>query len=133
MDNLLFLGALFIPIILISFLVTIFILPKWIKKAKEIGLVWKDMHKKGEPKNVAGSGGLATVIGFSIGVLLYIAVKTFIFNSTENLIEILALLATIFIVFVLGFIDDIFGWQKGQAAYRRQGDTYHRRRTCRNA
>jgi len=118
MENLLFLGILFVPIVLISFLVTLFVLPRWIKKAKVIGLVWRDMHKKGKPKNVAGSGGIAAVLGFSIGVLVYIAVKTFLFNSSENLIEILALLVTIFIVLVIGFIDDIFGWQRGGLSIR---------------
>jgi UDP-N-acetylmuramyl pentapeptide phosphotransferase/UDP-N-acetylglucosamine-1-phosphate transferase len=47
--------------ILISFSVTLFFIPFWIKKAKKIGLICEDMNKTGFPKNVAGSGG---IIGF---------------------------------------------------------------------
>ena len=35
---------LLIPILL-SFLITLFVIPFWIKKAKDIGLIWDDMNK----------------------------------------------------------------------------------------
>ena len=41
---------LFLPL-LFSFFIGLFLLPFWIKKAKEIGLVWEDMNKPEHPKN----------------------------------------------------------------------------------
>ena len=99
--------------LLLGFVVTLFFTPIWIKKSKQIGLVWEDMHKIGHPKNVAGSGGIGVLFGFLIGVLFYIAVKTFYFKSLTDDITIFALLTTILIVSVIGFIDDLFGWRRG--------------------
>jgi len=104
--------------IFISFFCTYLILPYWIKKAKQIGLIWKDMNKPKQPKNVAGSGGLIVVLGFVLGVLFYIAIKTFYFKSTSALIEILALLVSILLISIIGLIDDIFGWQLGGLSKR---------------
>jgi len=105
------------PILLIaisvSFFCTYLVLPFWIKKAKQIGLVWEDMHKTGHPKNVAGSGGLIVVLSFILGVLIYVAITTFYLNSSGNLIEIFALLCSILLVSIVGLIDDLFGWQRG--------------------
>ncbi len=73
------------PILLItvfvSFFCTFLAMPFWIRKAKQIGLVWQDMNKLKRPKNVAGSGGLIVVFGFLLGVLLYIAIRTFYFGD----------------------------------------------------
>jgi len=104
--------------IFISFFCVYLILPYWIKKAKQVGLVWKDMNKAKQPKNVAGSGGLIVVFGFLLGVLFYIAIKTFYFKSTSALIEILALLVSILLISIIGLIDDIFGWQQGGLSKR---------------
>ena len=104
--------------ILISFFVTFLFLPFWIKKTKQIGLVWEDMHKKCLEKNVAGSGGVAVVLGFTLGVLIYIAIKTFYFKSPFLLIEIFALLSSIFLVSGIALIDDLFGWKKGGLSKR---------------
>lgn len=99
--------------LLLGFFATLFFTPIWIKKAKQIGLVWKDMNKLGQPKNVAGSGGLIVIFGFVFGVLSYIAVKTFILKINITTIEIFALLTTILIVGLIGFVDDILGWSHG--------------------
>ncbi|MFH1326522.1 MAG: glycosyl transferase family 4 [archaeon] len=88
-------------------------MPLWVKKTKQIGLVWEDMHKKGHPKNVSGSGGVGVLFGFVLGVLFYIAIRTFYFKSTEHLIEIFAALASVLIVSFIGLIDDILGWRRG--------------------
>jgi len=99
--------------LLISFFLTLFFMPLWVKKTKQIGLVWEDMHKKGHPKNVSGSGGVGVLFGFVLGVLFYIAIRTFYFKSTEYLIEIFATLASVLIVSFIGLIDDILGWRRG--------------------
>ena len=64
--------------ILMSFILMVLILPKWIKKTRKIGLLWKDMNKYNSPKNVASSGGIVVVMSFVLGVLFYIAIRTFI-------------------------------------------------------
>lgn len=99
--------------LLVSFFLTLFFTPFWIKKMHQIGLIWEDMHKIGKPKNVAGSGGICVFIGFTFGVLLYIAIKTFYFQTTTNIIGIFAVFSTISLIVIIGFIDDLFGWRRG--------------------
>jgi len=103
--------VIFIPL-LASFLLTLYVIPFWIKKAKQIGLLWQDMNKYKRPL-VAGSGGIVAVIGFLLGVLAYIAIKTFYFKSSENIIEIFSLTTTILFLAGVGFVDDLLGWQRG--------------------
>lgn len=102
---------LFIPLI-VSFLITLFSSYYWIKKAEKFNLTGKDMHKLGEEK-VAESGGINVILGFTIGVLIYIAIQTFYMNSLTNLNEILVSIITILTISFMGFIDDIFGWKIG--------------------
>ena len=103
---------LIIPL-LIGFFITLFFIPFWISKAKKIGLVWEDMNKPTHPKNIAGSGGLIVLLGFIIGVLSYIAIKTFVLKTDTTTVEIFALLTTVLIAGIIGFTDDIFGWVHG--------------------
>jgi UDP-N-acetylglucosamine--dolichyl-phosphate N-acetylglucosaminephosphotransferase len=98
--------------IFLTFFLTYLILPFWIRKAKEIGLSWKDMHKVGEEK-VSGSGGIIVLGSVAIGILIYIAINVFVFNSNESLINIFALLSVLLIAGLVGVVDDFFGWQKG--------------------
>lgn len=102
---------LLIPI-LISFLVTLFFIPKWVKKTRQIGLVWEDMNKLSSEK-VAGSGGIGVILGFIIGVLIFIAYRVFYLNSSVFLIEILAILTVIVMLAGIGLFDDLLGWRKG--------------------
>lgn len=102
---------LLIPIIL-SFFITFLALPYWIKKARKIGLLWVDMNKYEKPK-VAGSGGLVVVLGFILGILIYISLKTFYFKSAVNVLEIFAVTTSILILALTGLIDDLLGWWHG--------------------
>lgn len=112
MDNLTFLGFLFGPLIMIAFLTTALILPKWIRRAKGEGLVGKDVHKKGR-KEIAEGGGIAVLVGFIISIMLYIAIKTFVFNDQTKLIEIFALMGVLFFASIVGVFDDLLGWKRG--------------------
>ncbi len=106
-------------IIFVSFFCTFLTMPFWIKKAKQIKLIWKDMNKPGQPKNVAGSGGLIVVFGFILGVLLYIAIKTFYFKSNGEINSyIFAILSVVLLASIIGIVDDLFGWQKGGLSVR---------------
>jgi UDP-N-acetylglucosamine--dolichyl-phosphate N-acetylglucosaminephosphotransferase len=102
---------LLIPI-LVSFFVTLFFIPKWVKKAKQIDLVWEDMNKL-PSKKVAGSGGIGVILGFIIGVLIFIAYRVFYLKTSIFLIEILATLTVIVMLAGIGLIDDLLGWRKG--------------------
>jgi len=96
----------------ISFFITLFLLPVWIKRAKAAGLVGKDIQKIGKPE-VAESGGIIVVAGFVLSILSYIAIKTFYFNSSVNVIDMFTLLSVILIVSFIGLTDDILGWKIG--------------------
>jgi len=100
-----------IPLV-VGFIITLFSIPIWIKRSKNAGLIGKDMHSL-EKKGVSSTGGVPVLIGFVIGVLSYIAIKTFYFQTTENLISTLSLLTSIFIISFVGLIDDILGWKIG--------------------
>ncbi len=111
------------PILIITIFVSFFCcflaMPFWIKKAKQIGLVWEDMNKPGHEKNVAGSGGVVMVLSAIIGIFLYIAMQTFYFKSLDGIsIYIFAITCSIFLVAIIGLIDDLFGWRKGGLSRR---------------
>lgn len=98
--------------ILIGFFVTLIILPYWIKKAKDIGLMWDDCNKY-QGLKAAGSGGIAVITGFLAGTFFYIALDTFYFKSQTNVIPIFALTSSVLILFSIGLIDGILGWKGG--------------------
>ncbi len=102
----------------ISFFCTFLSLPFWIRKAKQIGLVWEDMNKPKRAKNVAGSGGLMVLLGASIGILSYIAIQTFYFKTEIIPSEIFALLTTVLFAGFIGFVDDLLGWRHGGLSRR---------------
>jgi len=94
-------------------------MPFWIKKAKQIGLLWEDMNKYQKEKNVAGSGGIIVVIGAIIGIFMYIAIQTFYFKNSDGIsIQIFAMSTTLLLVSGIGLIDDLFGWKKGGLSKR---------------
>lgn len=96
----------------ISFFLTFSALPFWIRKVKGIGLIWEDMNKYKFPKNVAGSGGIIVVISFVIGVLYYVAVRTFIIKDLNGIsLQIFALLSVVLILTIVGIVDDLLGWK----------------------
>jgi len=97
--------------VFVSFLLVVLVLPRWIHKCRKIGLVWEDMNKFGHPKNVASSGGVMVVMAFVLGVLSYVALKTFVFGGTINALEIFALLSVILILGIVGLTDDLLGWK----------------------
>lgn len=96
--------------ILISFILTALILPKWIKKCRQVGLLWEDMNKPSHVKNVAASGGVVVIMSFVLGVLSYIAIRTFILDGDGTSLSIFALLSVILILAIVGFVDDVLGW-----------------------
>lgn len=99
-------------ILIVSFIVTILSIKFWIRAARKVGLVGKDMHKL-DKREVPEMGGIGVLCGILIGIFLYVAFRTFIFNDFSNNLEIFALLLTMMIIMFIGFIDDILGWKIG--------------------
>ncbi|MGM5482957.1 MAG: MraY family glycosyltransferase [Nanobdellota archaeon] len=98
--------------ILVSYMVTILVLPKWISRAKNHGLTGKDIHKK-KKTDVAEAGGIVVILASAIALLVYIAVLVFFYNEKGSVINILAALCSLFLALIIGFVDDILGWRIG--------------------
>jgi len=97
---------LFIVLIAVSFFTTLFMTPWVVRYMRKIGLIVKDMNKKGKPL-VPISGGFAVMVGICAGIMTSIFIQTFIFKSTNDLIFLLAGTSTILIITLVGFIDDL--------------------------
>ena len=87
-------------------------MPFWIKRAHARKLVGRDMQKIKKPL-VAEGGGLMVLGGFSAGVLLYVALNTFVFENAGISTFIFSLLCVLFISSFVGILDDLLGWKKG--------------------
>ncbi|MFH0808022.1 MAG: glycosyl transferase family 4 [archaeon] len=98
--------------VLVSFILAVSFLPMWIRVCQRIGLTWEDMNKFSKPK-FAASGGVVVIMAFVLGVLNYIALKTFLFGGQIKALEIFALLSVILIVALTALVDDMLGWKSG--------------------
>lgn len=101
----------------ISFFVTLFIIPYWIKRAKHHGLVGEDMHKPG--MKIAELGGLVVVFGFLAGLLYYVAIDVFVYGNGSYSKYIFAAISSILIATIIGLTDDILGWKIGLRQYQK--------------
>lgn len=104
--------------IIIAFLATLYIIPKWIFRAKKAGLVGKDIHKLKSDK-VPEVGGMTVVIGFVLGMLLYVAFNVFVYNISDKLYILFAAIISVLISTMIGFMDDILGWKIGLRQYQK--------------
>jgi UDP-N-acetylglucosamine--dolichyl-phosphate N-acetylglucosaminephosphotransferase len=101
-----------LAIAIISFVFTLFFVPKWMKVAKAFGLAGKDMNKFDKPE-VAEAGGIVVIFGLLAGILSYTFLETFFLRSGVETALIFAALLTVLLAGFLGFIDDVLGWKKG--------------------
>ena len=99
-------------ILIVTFLTTLILTKLWIRVAKKSGLVGTDLNKINKPK-IPESGGIAVILSFSFGILLYVFLKTFYLETATHMIEIFAVLVSILLAGILGFVDDILGWKVG--------------------
>ena len=100
-------------IALVAFIVTLILLPWWIKYLKKIDLVVKDKNKTGEPL-VPISGGIVVLAGILAGLMIFIFFRTFFPANHISLIMDTAVSSAVFasiiairIITLIGFIDDI--------------------------
>jgi UDP-N-acetylglucosamine--dolichyl-phosphate N-acetylglucosaminephosphotransferase len=96
----------------IAFAVTLFLVPKWMSRAKAVRLVGRDMNKRTRHE-VPESGGIIVMFGFLAAMLFYVFLNTFFFSESPNLVFLFAALLTVTLAAVLGFMDDVLGWKKG--------------------
>jgi len=94
-------------IFFISLVASLLILPILIPRLKQAGITGRDLNKPGEPE-VAEMGGLGIASGFGAGVIAAIALETFFPQALSvDLIALLAALATVLIVTLIGVFDDL--------------------------
>jgi UDP-N-acetylglucosamine--dolichyl-phosphate N-acetylglucosaminephosphotransferase len=95
-------------VLVVSFLATLFVTPKLLRKLAAAGIVGKDRNKANLPE-VPEMGGLGIVAGFVAGMLVAIGLVTFgVINVDFNLTYLLAGLSTILIMALVGIFDDLF-------------------------
>jgi len=104
--------------LLISFNLSVLVLPIWIRKCRRVGLLWEDMNKINRPRNVASSGGIIVILAFIFGVLSYIAIRTFLIKDGIESLQIFSLLSVILLLGFVGITDDLLGWRDGGLSAR---------------
>ncbi|HLC91211.1 MAG TPA: hypothetical protein VJI15_05600 [Candidatus Nanoarchaeia archaeon] len=102
----------FVLLFFIVFLVSAISTSTWISRAKKAGLTGKDMHKVKESQ-VAEMGGISVLLAFIVGVMIYIAIRIFVFETSTSITPLLAILTATLIAGFIGMIDDILGWKIG--------------------
>ena len=95
-----------------SLTATYFLFPVGITSFKRAKIVGKDKHKPGQPE-VVEMGGLVIVAGFSLGIIVIIAIETFLPGLLAvDLIQILAAFSVVLIMALVGSIDDLIGMRQ---------------------
>ena len=89
----------------VAFLMCLLLLPPYIRKAHEVRMVGRDVHKLNAPE-VAESGGLVLVIAYLIGLFSLVPFSSLIGEATEQ--EIVGTAATVLFLALVGFFDDVY-------------------------
>lgn len=99
-------------IFIVSFAVSLVGFPIIIPRLEKAGIVGKNMNSK-KQEEIPEMGGLIIAAGFGAGIVFVIFLRTFfdIFLSV-NLISVLAILATILIIVIIGVFDDLISMNK---------------------
>lgn len=102
---------------IITTLFVLFITPGYIKRVRKMGLVGADMNKYEKPK-VAEAGGVVVYLGTLAGLLLLSGYYyyTDMLNTTAI---ILLSLVSLSMISIIAFIDDLGGWKKGIARWKK--------------
>ena len=95
--------------LIISLAVCLLTLPRYIRRAKQVGVTGQDIHKPGSPA-VAESGGVILVLAYLIGLFFFIPFSNaFAIDANENLnLEIVGTAATVMLTAFIGFADDLY-------------------------
>ncbi|MFO8015711.1 MAG: hypothetical protein R6U32_01260, partial [Candidatus Woesearchaeota archaeon] len=87
--------------LLISFVLTLILVPGWIRSAGSFRLTGKDVHKRDE-RNIAEAGGVIIILSSLVGMFYYIGIKTFVQASNGWMVYLLAAVCSILIALLLG-------------------------------
>lgn len=96
----------------ISFGVTFFLIPKWIKYAEKLNIMGQDMHKVGKSK-IPEAGGLIIVSAIIFALLFYAGVQVFLMDNQEAMMFVIGSIGSILCVAIIGVMDDFRGWKIG--------------------
>jgi len=101
----------------ISFLITFLFMPFWMKKARSIGLTGKDMNKYDKPE-IPETGGIVVFFGFIAGIL-FLTLLYYLWNDMNTVYYYLASMISLSIITIIAYMDDISGWKKGFARWKK--------------
>lgn len=97
----------YLLIFLTSFLTVFLLLPMVIPLLEKAGIYGKNQNKP-ENEGIAEMGGLIMVLGFGLGLILVIALKTFLnLFPLVPLVTILTVLSVELFIIIIGTIDDL--------------------------
>jgi UDP-N-acetylglucosamine--dolichyl-phosphate N-acetylglucosaminephosphotransferase len=96
----------------ISFGMTFFLIPKWIRYARKIGLVGRDMHKIGDVL-IPEAGGLIVVTSIVFSLSFLAAVHIFYYQDQWTMMHIIGVIGSLLCVAMIGVMDDFRGWKIG--------------------
>lgn len=91
---------------LISLLTSLFLTKSLISFFKNNKIIALDLHKK-KKSRVANSGGIPVSLSLLIGSMFFIAIQTFVFRKTEQMVFLFASILTILLITIIGFFDDL--------------------------
>jgi UDP-N-acetylglucosamine--dolichyl-phosphate N-acetylglucosaminephosphotransferase len=103
---------------IIAFSVTFVLLPFWIRYAKKIGLVGRDMNKPA-PVMVAEAGGVIVVGAIIVSLLYFAGITVFHYNRGYEGIVILGAIGSIVCAAIIGIFDDVRGWKIGLTQWQK--------------
>lgn len=109
--------VLIIPL-LVSFFVTLFVIPLWMRKVTFGKIVGRDVHKA-KYVEVPEMGGITIMAGFLVGILLFVGLNTYLFKTYLASLQVLAMLVSVLIAVVIGLVDDSLGWKIGLQNYQK--------------
>jgi len=96
----------------ISFGMTFFLMPSWIRHAIKIKLVGRDMHKT-ETQMIPEAGGVIVLTAITVSLLYYAGIQAFFLHHEHSLSVIFGSIASLLLVGGIGFMDDFGGWKRG--------------------
>lgn len=97
-------GAAFILTFLATFIM--------ISRLRQARIVGKDLHKPGQPE-LPEMGGLAIIVGFVVGILLALAMISFLrLFPAVDMVILVAVLSVILLVGLIGIVDDLLGMRQ---------------------
>lgn len=96
----------------ISFGMTFFLMPSWIRHAIKINLVGRDMHKT-ENQMIPEAGGVIVLTAITVSLLYYGGIQAFFFHHEDSLTMIFGAIGSLLLVGIIGIMDDFGGWKRG--------------------